>query len=48
MNIDKKTKILLAVTLLVGLLLGALFFGGSTKEEDNKTEVKSKADYSGR
>ena len=44
MNIDKKTKILLAVTLLVGLLLGALFFGGSTKEEDNKTEVKSKAE----
>lgn len=44
MNIDKKTKILLAITLLVGLLVGALFFGGSTKEEDNKTEVKSKAE----
>uniref|UniRef100_UPI00404819E7 efflux RND transporter periplasmic adaptor subunit n=2 Tax=Flavobacterium sp. TaxID=239 RepID=UPI00404819E7 len=44
MNIDKKTKILLAITLLVGLLLGALLFGGSTKEEDNKTEVKSKAE----
>lgn len=44
MNLDKKTKILLAVTLLVGLLLGALFFGGSTKEEDNKTEAKSKVE----
>ncbi|MEQ3661982.1 MAG: efflux RND transporter periplasmic adaptor subunit [Flavobacterium sp.] len=44
MNIDKKTKILLAITLLVGLLLGALFFGGNTKEEENKTEVKSKAE----
>lgn len=44
MNLDKKTKILLAITLLVGLLLGALFFGESNKEEDNKTEVKSKAE----
>jgi Cu(I)/Ag(I) efflux system membrane fusion protein len=44
MNIDKKTKILLATTLLVGLLLGALFFGGSTKEVDTKVEVKSKVE----
>ena len=45
MNIDKKTKILLAVTLLVGLLLGALLFGGSSEEKDeNKTDASSKAE----
>ncbi|CAM3862975.1 efflux RND transporter periplasmic adaptor subunit [Flavobacterium cucumis] len=45
MNIDKKTKILLAVTLLVGLLLGALLFGGSSEEKvENKTDASSKAE----
>lgn len=45
MNIDKKTKILLAITLLVGLLLGALLFGGSSEEKDeNKTDASSKAE----
>jgi len=33
MNIDKKTKILLAITLLVGLLLGALLFGEALKKK---------------
>lgn len=45
MNIEKKTKILLAVTLLVGLLLGALLFGGSSEEKDeNKTDASSKTE----
>ncbi len=45
MNIDKKTKILLAITLLVGLLLGALLFGGSSEEKDeNKTDASSKTE----
>ncbi|CAM3945202.1 MULTISPECIES: efflux RND transporter periplasmic adaptor subunit [Flavobacterium] len=43
MNIDKKTKILLGLTLVVGILLGALFFGGDSKEEE-KTEVTSKTE----
>lgn len=38
-NLDRRTKILLVVSLLVGLLLGALFFGGSSKTEE--TTVKS-------
>jgi Cu(I)/Ag(I) efflux system membrane fusion protein len=44
MNIDKKTKILLGLTLVVGILLGALFFGGDSKEEVQKTEVTSKVE----
>jgi Cu(I)/Ag(I) efflux system membrane fusion protein len=44
MNIDKKTKILLGLTLVVGILLGALFFGGDSKEEEEKTEVTSKVE----
>ncbi|WP_320815062.1 efflux RND transporter periplasmic adaptor subunit [Flavobacterium sp.] len=44
MNIDKKTKILLGLTLVVGILLGALFFGGDSKEEEQKTEVTSKVE----
>jgi Cu(I)/Ag(I) efflux system membrane fusion protein len=44
MNIDKKTKILLGLTLFVGILLGALFFGGDSKEEEQKTEVTSKVE----
>jgi Cu(I)/Ag(I) efflux system membrane fusion protein len=38
MTFDKKTKIALVATLLLGLLLGALLFGGSSKEEQNKSE----------
>lgn len=38
MTFDKKTKIALVATLLLGLLLGALLFGGSSKEEQNKPE----------
>ncbi|MFT6638766.1 MAG: Cu(I)/Ag(I) efflux system membrane fusion protein [Flavobacterium sp.] len=44
MNIDKKTKILLGFTLVVGILLGALFFGGNSIEEKLKTEVTSKTE----
>ena len=38
MTFDKKTKIALAATLLLGLLLGALLFGGSAKEEQKTSE----------
>ncbi|WP_432671520.1 efflux RND transporter periplasmic adaptor subunit [Flavobacterium sp. SM2513] len=45
MNIDKKTKIVALITLLIGVLLGALLFGGgNTKEEVQQTEVASKVE----
>jgi Cu(I)/Ag(I) efflux system membrane fusion protein len=39
MNTDKKTKIIALITLILGVLLGALFFGGDSKEEVQKTEI---------
>ena len=44
MNIDKKTKIVALITLIIGVLLGAFLFGGNSKEEEQKTEVSSKAE----
>ena len=44
MNIDKKTKIVVLITLLIGVLLGALLFRGDAKEEVHKTEVASKVE----
>ncbi|CAM3783208.1 efflux RND transporter periplasmic adaptor subunit [Flavobacterium gelidilacus] len=44
MNIDKKTKIVALVTLIIGVLLGALIFGGNSNEEEQKTEMSSKAE----
>ena len=44
MNIDKKTKVIGLVTLIIGIILGALLFGGNASEEDQKTEVASKAE----
>jgi Cu(I)/Ag(I) efflux system membrane fusion protein len=44
MNIDKKTKIVALITLIIGVLLGAFLFGGNSKEEEQKTVVSSKAE----
>lgn len=38
MIFDKKTKITLVATLLLGLLLGAVLFGGSAKNEEKEAE----------
>lgn len=38
MIFDKKTKITLGATLILGLVLGALLFGGSSKEEEKNTK----------
>ena len=38
MIFDKKTKITLGATLILGLILGALLFGGSSKEEEKNTK----------
>ncbi|WP_366186626.1 efflux RND transporter periplasmic adaptor subunit [Flavobacterium ovatum] len=43
MIIDKKTKIVILITLIFGVLLGALLFGGDSKEEE-KTEVSSEVE----
>lgn len=44
MKIDNKIKFLLVISLLFGLLLGAILFGKSTKEVTSKTVVESKAE----
>ncbi|WP_432221102.1 efflux RND transporter periplasmic adaptor subunit [Flavobacterium sp. TMP13] len=45
MNIDKKTKIVALITLVIGFILGALFFSGSdTEKEEQTTEVSAKAE----
>ena len=45
MNIDKKTKIVALLTLVIGFILGALFFSGSaTEKEEQTTEVSAKAE----
>lgn len=44
MNLDKKTKILLGVTLILGVLLGAIFFGGSSKEKEITTKNAAKVE----
>ena len=46
MNIDKKTKKVALITLVIGFILGALFFSGSgtDKQEQKATEVSAKAE----
>lgn len=44
MNINKKSTILIIIALFVGLLLGALFFGKSQKNVDEKPKVESKVE----
>ncbi|MDG2432003.1 efflux RND transporter periplasmic adaptor subunit [Flavobacterium sp.] len=38
MIFDKKTKITLVATLIIGLILGALLFGGSSKQEEKNSQ----------
>ncbi|MEC5165537.1 Cu(I)/Ag(I) efflux system membrane fusion protein [Flavobacterium sp. PL11] len=45
MNIDKKTKIVALITLVIGFILGALFFSGiGSDKQEQTTEVSAKAE----